>query len=211
MSTAHLIVDRPVATQLSLVLPVRDCQGEIRWRVETLIESLKELGHENAEVIVVDDGSGDATGTILERLQATYRQVRLIRHGRPRGLEAAGQTGLERATGEIVFIQETNSTVRISDFLHLLSIADDPSVIAARAESKPEALAPALLRRLRAWGTDADRQILSQVEGQSGRSPQAVSSLQMVRRPHLQRLSGPKGERYRMQGDTSRIASIELV
>ena len=58
-----------------------------------------------------------------------------MRHSRPRGLEAAGQTGLERSTGEIVFIQETNATVRIEDMRRLLRMSEDKSVVAARAES----------------------------------------------------------------------------
>ena len=140
---------------------------------------------------------------VLAELKSRYPQVRIVRHSRPRGMQAAGQTGLERATGELVFIQETDTTVRIEDMRRLLQMSEDRSIVAARAESTPRPLSAALIRRLRAWGTNADQQVESQsvtVE---------KSSLQMIRRPHLQSLAGPKGGKYRLQGETLHSTSIE--
>jgi glycosyltransferase involved in cell wall biosynthesis len=185
------------STRLSVVLPVRDSEHEIVRRVEHVLQALADLSDQNAEVVVVDDGSRDATTEMLDELKTRYPQVRVVRHSRPRGMEAAGQTGLEKATGELVFIQETNTDVRIEDMRRLLRMADDQSVVAARAESRPKPISGELLRRLRAWGTNADQQ-LEQPSGDAGKS-----SLQMIRRPHLQTLAGPKGNRYRLQGETT--------
>ncbi|PAY19653.1 hypothetical protein CKO51_09965 [Rhodopirellula sp. SM50] len=190
-------------TKLSIVLPVRDRQHEIVQRVEHVLEGLIDLTDEVAEIIVVDDGSRDETRDILDELHAKYPQVRIARHDRPRGMEAAGQTGLERATGELVFIQESNAEMRMEDLRRLLVMSEDESVVAARAESRQEPLAPPLLRRLRQWGTDKH----TSVEIRSDAS--APCSVQMIRRPHLQRLSAPKGKRYWLEGQTDRIKTIE--
>jgi GT2 family glycosyltransferase len=64
---------------------IRDC-----------LEGLRRLQYPNFEVIVVDDGSTDATAEIVEK-----HGFRLIRTEN-RGLSSARNTGLEAATGEIV-------------------------------------------------------------------------------------------------------------
>ncbi|MCA9138919.1 MAG: glycosyltransferase [Planctomycetales bacterium] len=191
------------STKLSVVLPVRDRENEIVARVERLLDGLVDLTAEMAEVIVVDDGSRDATPEVLEELHCRYPQVRIIRHERPRGIEAAGQTGLERSTGELVFIQESDSEMRLDDLRRLLLMSEDESVVAARAESSEEPIAPSLLRRLRQWGTDADDQVRV-------RNDQGVKrSLQMIRRPHLQRLTAPQSGRYSLEGQTERIKIVQ--
>ena len=111
--------------RMSVVLPVRDGEQQIETRVVRVLEALADMTREASEVVVVDDGSKDATPEVLDELQARYPQVRVVRHGRPRGLEAAGQSGLERATGDLVFIQETDSLVRVEDMRRLLRMSDD--------------------------------------------------------------------------------------
>jgi glycosyltransferase involved in cell wall biosynthesis len=164
---------------------------------------MSDLTRGATEVIVVDDGSKDSTPEVLSELKARYPQVRIVRHSRPRGLEAAGQTGLERSTGELVFIQETDATVRIEDMRRLLRMSEDKSVVAARAESTPRPLSGALMRRLRAFGTHADT-----AESPS-ESPATKTSLQMIRRPHLQQLASQRGRHYRLNGETVHSTSLE--
>jgi glycosyltransferase involved in cell wall biosynthesis len=53
--------------------------------------------HEAHEVIVVDDGSSDATGSI-----AAAAGVRVVRHETPHGLSAARNAGIRVARGEII-------------------------------------------------------------------------------------------------------------
>ncbi|WP_161604657.1 glycosyltransferase family 2 protein [Roseiconus nitratireducens] len=193
------------STKLSVILPVRDREREITGRVERVLEALTGLTREAAEVVVVDDGSRDATPEVLDELRAIYPQVRVVRHSRPRGIEAAGQTGLERSTGDLIFIQESDAEVRLDDLQRLLRMSDDPSIVAARAESRSEPLAPSLLRRLRAFGTNADQQVRLRSDDTQNRS------LQMIRRPHLQRLAGPKGNRLRLEGETKRTVTVQNV
>lgn len=189
------------AAKMSVVLPVRNGEHEIYDRVEKVLDALTDMTREASEVVVVDDGSQDSTCEVLEDLRSRYPQVRVVRHARPRGIEAAGQTGLERATGELVFIQESDSLVRVEDMRRLYRMSEDKSVVAARAESTPRPLSGALMRRLRAWGTNADQQVeIHEAE---------KTSIQMIRRPHLQKLAGPDGQNYRLQAETLHSTTVE--
>lgn len=187
--------------KLTVVLPVRNGQDRIASRVEHVLDVLVELTNRLSEVVVVDDGSTDGTLEILEDLRAIYPQVRIACHCRPRGMEAAGQTGLERATGELIFIQETDQDLRADDLRQLFQISKDASIVAARAESTPQPASPQLLRRLRAWGTDADEQVELAIEN-------PTTALQMIRRPHMQTLAAPKGNRIRLRSESSRFATV---
>ncbi len=61
------------------------------------------LGQDHpAEVLLVDDGSTDATGDVLRDLTAGYDAVRILSHGTNRGRAAARNTGIAEATGEVL-------------------------------------------------------------------------------------------------------------
>ena len=55
------------------------------------------------EVIVVNDGSSDATAEVADELARTYPQVRVIHHPKNRGYGGALQTGIRSATKELIF------------------------------------------------------------------------------------------------------------
>jgi glycosyltransferase involved in cell wall biosynthesis len=55
------------------------------------------------EVIVVDDGSSDATPEIVDELARTYPAVRVVHHATNRGYGGALQTGFRSATKELIF------------------------------------------------------------------------------------------------------------
>ncbi len=55
------------------------------------------------EVIVVNDGSPDHTGELLDEMAATYSWLRVIHHEQNRGYGGALRTGFAGATKELVF------------------------------------------------------------------------------------------------------------
>lgn len=178
-------------THISLVVPVRDCCDTIAHRIDQVVQLMRQCtGGDLAtsataattatprlgfEVVVVDDGSEDQTTESLRQVQSKHDNIRIARHDLPRGLESAGQTGLERSVGRVVLIAENQQPVRFDDVVELLRIAADESVVAARAESTtPSAVSP-LVRRLRANVDHAEDRIDA-----TGFSP-----VQMIRRPAM--------------------------
>src|SRR5262249_19065518 len=61
------------------------------------------------QVVVVDDGSTDATPETLRRWrERTGAAVEVVRHPANRGKGAAVRTGLERARGRITLVQDAD-------------------------------------------------------------------------------------------------------
>ncbi|WP_298751410.1 glycosyltransferase family 2 protein [uncultured Serinicoccus sp.] len=89
------------ASALSVVVPVFDEQDVLPLFVQRLRPVLDGLGLDY-EVLVVDDGSADATPVLLQRARHTWPQLRVVRLRANAGHQAAISAGLERARGDLV-------------------------------------------------------------------------------------------------------------
>ncbi len=87
---------------LTVFFPAYNDSGTIASMVIRAVQVAAELTPDY-EVIVVNDGSEDATATIADELARTYPRVRVVHHPRNRGYGGALQTGFRSATKELVF------------------------------------------------------------------------------------------------------------
>jgi glycosyltransferase involved in cell wall biosynthesis len=95
----------PAASQptgLSVFFPAYNDSGTIASMVIRAVHAAAEVTPD-FEVIVVDDGSADATAHIADELARTYPQVRVVHHARNRGYGGALQTGFRAATKPLIF------------------------------------------------------------------------------------------------------------
>ena len=76
-----------LAVDVSVLVPAKDEAANLPEFVRLCGEALTPAGF-SFEVVVVDDGSRDATPTVLESLQARYPFLRSVRHRRQSGLSA---------------------------------------------------------------------------------------------------------------------------
>src|ERR1700676_2500037 len=90
---------------LSVFFPAYNDSGTIASMVIRAVQAASELTPDY-EVIVVNDGSADATPQILDELARTYSQLRVIHHPKNRGYGGALQTGFRSATKEFGFYTE---------------------------------------------------------------------------------------------------------
>jgi undecaprenyl-phosphate 4-deoxy-4-formamido-L-arabinose transferase len=89
------------APDVSVVVPVYDEEHTVGELYRRTAAALDELGRP-AELIFVDDGSGDGTFAELERLHEADPRIRVVRFKRNFGQHPAMHAGLVRARGEIV-------------------------------------------------------------------------------------------------------------
>lgn len=91
------------AFSISVVVPARNEEATIATVVERSFQAFDELGR-TGEVLVVNDGSTDATATVLATLQTRYPHLRIFTHRRSRGMTAALQRMFTASRGEIVIL-----------------------------------------------------------------------------------------------------------
>lgn len=82
---------------VSVVIPVWNGQRYVAEAMDSVLAQT----HQDLELIVVDDGSTDATASIVEAYARKDPRVRLVRQ-RNQGVASARNTGLEAAQGEWV-------------------------------------------------------------------------------------------------------------
>jgi dolichol-phosphate mannosyltransferase len=93
----------PPLTKLTVVIPARDEAGCIASTVEHLHVELRLHGVPH-EIIVVDDGSRDATWTILEDLRRRLPELAPVQNTEPHGFGRAVVRGLSQMTGDAAVV-----------------------------------------------------------------------------------------------------------
>ena len=96
-------------TTLSVVIPAYNEEegiAEIVHRVLAVAPSLKEVGIDHLELLVVDDGSKDRTASIVSGIEG----VRLIQHVKNRGYGGALKNGFSQASGELIGFLDADGT-----------------------------------------------------------------------------------------------------
>lgn len=94
---------RPVLHKLSVVIPARDEEGCIASTVEHLHLELRMHGVPH-EIVVVDDGSTDATWQLLNETAQRIPELLPVRNPGPHGFGRAIQRGLATFSGDAVVI-----------------------------------------------------------------------------------------------------------
>lgn len=96
---------------LSVVIPAYNEEDCIREAVEEIIRVVLPLaGQAGAECVVVDDGSRDATGALLDSMAEREPQLRVI-HQPNQGHGAAWLTGVHAARGRALLLLDSDRQV----------------------------------------------------------------------------------------------------
>jgi glycosyltransferase involved in cell wall biosynthesis len=107
---------------VSVVVPAFNAEATIGACVESLL--VQDFPSERAEVIVVDNDSGDGTRDALR----SYRgQIRVV-HERKRGAAASRNAGIVRARGELVAFIDADCTADEGWLRNIAASFDDPTV-----------------------------------------------------------------------------------
>ena len=94
-----------MARTVSVLLPVKNAQSTLAPTVQKILDVVSEIS-EQIELLIIDDGSVDATSEVAVELTRRYPQVQAICQGRSLGKEAAIRSALKKSTGQIALIHE---------------------------------------------------------------------------------------------------------
>ena len=142
----------------TLIIPCFNEVHAIAATLRTLDKMLgEEFGADVFEIIVVDDGSTDGSGDIIEGTARELSCVRIIRHARNRGYGASLKSGVRAARGRRIAITDADGTYPHNRMVDLLSTPGTMVVGARIGEgvnySQIRAIPKIFLRRYAQWVT----------------------------------------------------------
>jgi glycosyltransferase involved in cell wall biosynthesis len=138
-------------TELSYFFPAHNEEANLRPLVDEALATLPALA-ESWEIIVVDDGSRDATPRIADELAAAHpQQVRVVHHATNLGYGAALRSGLRAARKNLVAFTDGDRQFHVADLARLidrLDAADHPDVVAGYRIRRADPLVRTVYARL---------------------------------------------------------------
>ena len=109
---------------VSIIVPAFNRSGCIA----NALASIQAQTYDSWEAIVVDDGSTDTTPVVVEELGRQDPRIRLVRHDRNRGAQAARNSGINAASGDWVAFLDSDDTY-VPDSLEVrLRVAQEENV-----------------------------------------------------------------------------------
>ncbi len=131
---------------LTVLLPVENAQATLAGNVRRLLEVLPELT-DSFEILILDDGSTDATIEVADELSSRYPQIRVARNSTPRGRTRAIQYGIRKSQGEFVLLIDEDSNLPVDEIGRLWAVAEEHDIVLGRQPSTA-AYDPSRFRRL---------------------------------------------------------------
>ena len=105
---------------LSVAIPSYNSEAYMRKCIESLL-----VGGEDVEILIVNDGSTDGTGTIADGYAARYPSIVKAIHKENGGHGSAVNAGLEHATGLYFKVVDSDDWVKESAYLKILEVLRD--------------------------------------------------------------------------------------
>lgn len=134
--------------RLSIVIPAYCEESRLALATEEVL-SAASLALDDFEVIIVNDGSTDATREVADQLAATHAKVSVIHFERNQGVGAAYRAGLERARFENLSLVPGDRPFQRSGLVRVFSaVGAADMVISYRVNPKARTLVRRLMSRV---------------------------------------------------------------
>ncbi len=113
---------------LSFFFPALNEEAHVRPLASRALETLAPLA-DRLEVIVVDDGSTDRTGSYADELAASDPRVRVVHHERRRGYGGALRSGIQASREPFIFLTDGDQQFDPADLRLLLTEIDHADAV----------------------------------------------------------------------------------
>lgn len=109
--------------KISVIIPVYNVEKYLDQCIQSIIQQT----YKDLEIILVDDGSKDQSGTICDRYASIDQRIKVI-HKSNGGLSNARNTGLQEASGDYVLFVDSDDYYEKKDGIEILlqSIINHP-------------------------------------------------------------------------------------
>jgi len=115
---------------VSVIIPAFNAQGTLRRAVASVLAQT----HEDFEVLIVNDGSTDATGAVADELAGEDDRVRVI-HKENGGPSHARNVGLSASRGQFIQFLDADDVILPHKFeVQIRALRDDPGAAAVYSQ-----------------------------------------------------------------------------
>lgn len=135
--------------ELSVFFPAYNEEANVRSTTEKILRVLPGLA-ERYEVLIVDDGSRDATGVIADELSDANPTVRVIHHPTNRGYGGALRTGFYNCRYELIAFIDGDGQFDIGELPAFLATSRDHDLVIGYRVRRRDSLMRTI--NARAWG-----------------------------------------------------------
>ena len=114
-----MIETKAPSKSISIVVPIYN----VKDYLEECVESIKNQTYEDYELILVDDGSTDGCGEIVDRLADSDERIIAI-HKANGGLSDARNAGIKIAKGEYITFIDSDDGIEVDYLEKMITLAD---------------------------------------------------------------------------------------
>lgn len=132
---------------LSITMPAYNEAENLPAMIAETIQVVSRLTADY-EIIVVDDGSQDATAVVVTQIGQQHPQVRLVQHNVNRGYGTAVWSGLTHASKELIFFTDADRQFDLNEITKLLAKIEQADLVVGYRKPRRDPL----LRRLNGKG-----------------------------------------------------------
>ena len=115
--------------ELSVFLPCFNEEASVSTTVARVLSVLRERNVDEFEVIIVNDGSRDQTGTVADALAAQHDEVRVVHHRQNQGYGAALRTGYGAAAMPWIFFTDGDGQFDLNEIDAFFAAAEKADVV----------------------------------------------------------------------------------
>ena len=137
-------ISKPLS--ISVFFPCYNEQDNVATTTAKAIEVLEQL-NADYEVIIVDDGSSDNTGSIADELAAKNSRIKVVHHRPNKGYGAALQSGFKAATKPLVFYTDGDGQFDMKELPLLLPLIEKYDIVSGYRLNRQDNL----LRKFNGW------------------------------------------------------------
>lgn len=127
----------PDNESLSVLIPAYNEENNIVRVARLALADVKKFTND-FEIVIVDDGSFDNTGVIIDRLAKQNKHIRVVHHKVNQGLGKALQTGVKACRKDIIIYIEGDGQSLLKDQEKLLEKIKDADVVLGYRSSRED-------------------------------------------------------------------------
>jgi dolichol-phosphate mannosyltransferase len=109
--------------------------------LEDVAKDALKIGHrvtKNLEILLINDGSTDATGSIMDKLKKEHTDITVVHHANNKGFSGAIKSCYKNAQKEWIFLAPADGQIRMEDLIRFIDKSKTADVLVGFRTSNPE-------------------------------------------------------------------------